>query len=211
METTEGIKQGCKLAPALFSFLTGRLFSSLADTFGLDAGVCFLTGYADDLTLHRTMRSVTDLKAIHGLIAGLLEEVKRHSLVVNQSKCVILVKLVGREAASIIKQHSCWVLDAKGNKVRGWRLGPNKTFQASQWVAQTKYLGVIISYGHFELQTLQHRIQEAKQKLHLVRKLVYNRRIASTKSRLKVWNSTVLSTLQTGLSDSTGTTQLARA
>ena len=30
-----------------------------------------------------------------------------------------------------------------------------------------------MSYGHFEQQTLQHRIQEAKQKLHLVRKFVY--------------------------------------
>ena len=206
VETTAGIKQGCKLAPTLFSFLTGRLFTSLADSFGVESVVNFLTGYKDDLTLHRTIRSVTDVKAIHGLIAGLLEEVRRHSLVVNKSKCFILVKVVGREAASIIKKHSCWVLDAKGNKVKGWRLGPNKTFPAFQWVAKTKYLGVIISYGHFELQTLQHRIHEANQKLHLVRKFVYNRRVASTKSRLKVWNSTVLSTLQTGLSD-TGLTQ----
>ena len=58
--------------------------------------VNFLTGYADDLTLQRTICKVADLKAIHSLIAGLLEEVRRHSLVVNKSKCVILVKLVGR-------------------------------------------------------------------------------------------------------------------
>ena len=98
VETTAGIKQGCKLAPTLFSFLTGRLFTALADTFGVEPVVNFLTGYADDLTLHRTIRKVADLKAIHGLIAGLLEEVRvrRHSLVVNKSKCVILVKLVGR-------------------------------------------------------------------------------------------------------------------
>ena len=199
-------QQGCKLAPTLFSFLTGCLFQALADTFGVQAVVHFLTGYADDLAIHRTIRKVADLKAIHGLIAGLLAEVRRHSLVVNKSKCVILVKLVGREAAPIIKKHSCWVLDSKGNKVKGWRLGPNKSYPAFQWASQAKYLGVIISYGHFEQQTLQRRIQEAKQKLHLVRKFVYNRRVASTKSRMKVWNSTVLSTLLTGLAD-TGLTQ----
>ena len=210
VETTAGVKQGCKLAPTLFSFLTGRLFTSLADSFGVESVISFLMGYADDLTLRRTIRSVTDLKAIHGLIAGLLEEVRRHSLVVNQSKCVILVKLVGREAASIIKKHSSWVIDARGNKVKGWRLGPNKTFPSFQWVAKAKYLGVIISYGHFELQTLQHRIQEAKQQLHLVRKFVHNRRVASTKSRLKVWSSTVLSTSQTGLSDTGLTLESAR-
>ena len=48
----------------------------------------------------------------------------------NKSKCVILVKLVGREAASIISKHSCWVIDAKSSKVKGWRLGPNKGFPA---------------------------------------------------------------------------------
>ena len=59
----------------------------------------------------------------------------------------------------------------------------------------------MISYGHFELQTLHFRIGEAKQKLHLVRQFVYNRRVASTKARLKVWMSTVHSMLMTGLSD----------
>ena len=209
-ESTASIKQGCKLAPTLFSFLTGRLFSSLAGSFGIDAVIRFLTGYADDLTLHPTIRSVTGLKAIHGLIAGLLEEVRRHSLVANQSKCVIL-ELVGREAASIVKKHSCWVFDAKGNKVKGWRLGPNKTFPAFQWVAKAKYLGVIISYGHFELQTLQHRIQEAKQKLHLVRKFVYNRRVASTKSSTQGLELHSPRTLQTGLSDTGLTLESARA
>ena len=91
-ESTASIKQGCKLAPTLFSFLTERLFSSLAGSFGIDAVIRFLTGYADDLTLHPTIRSVTDLKAIHGLIAGLLEEVRRHSLAVNQYVCLELPK-----------------------------------------------------------------------------------------------------------------------
>ena len=57
------IKQGCKLSPTLFSFLRGRrLFAALETTFGADQVVKFLTGYADDLTLHRTIRLVKDLQ-----------------------------------------------------------------------------------------------------------------------------------------------------
>ena len=56
------IKQGCKLSPTLFSFLRGRLFAALETTFGADQVVKFLTGYANDLTLHRTIRSVKDLQ-----------------------------------------------------------------------------------------------------------------------------------------------------
>ena len=95
VETTAGIKQGCKLSPTLFSFLTGQLFRSLVRQFGADQVLHFLTGYADDLTLHRTIRSVRDLRAIHRLTTSLLEEVKAHKLVVNQSKCVIIAKLAG--------------------------------------------------------------------------------------------------------------------
>ena len=67
----------------------------------------FLTGYADDLTLHRTIRSERDLRAIHRLFTSLLDEVKAHQLVVNKSKCVIIAKLAGREAQNIVNKHSC--------------------------------------------------------------------------------------------------------
>ena len=136
-----------KLSPTLFSFLTGQLFRSLVRQFGADQVLHFLTGYADDLTLHRTIRSVRDLSAIHRQITSLLEEVKAHKLVVNQSKCVIIAKLAGREAQNITNKHSCWVISAKGEKVKGWCLGPNKTFPAFQRVPTSKYLGVMISYG----------------------------------------------------------------
>ena len=55
VETTTGIKQGCKLAPSLFSLLTGKLFGELVRTFGSEQVSAFLTGYADDLTVHRTI------------------------------------------------------------------------------------------------------------------------------------------------------------
>ena len=182
VETTAGAKQGCnKLAPTLFKFLTGTLFRSLINKFGVEQVVNFLTGYADDLTLHRTIRSERELRAVHQLIAALLEEVKAHQLVINLSKCVLVAKLTGR------RPHSCWIINAKGERVKGWRVGPNKSFPVLQGGPSCKYLGVIVSYGHFELQTLQFRIGEAKQKLHLVRQFVYNRRVASTKARLKVW------------------------
>ena len=119
---------------------------------------------------------------------------------VNQSKCVIIAKLAGREAQNIINNTRV-ELSLRREKVKGWRRGPNKTFLAFQWVSSSKYLGVMISYGHFELQTLHFRIGEAKQKLHLVRQFVFNRTVANTKARLKIWMSTVHSTLMTGLSD----------
>ena len=73
VETTTGIKQGCKLAPTLFSVLTGRLLHMLIDTFGLEAVQQHLTGYADDISVHKTIRSRRDLQIAHDLINALLQ------------------------------------------------------------------------------------------------------------------------------------------
>ena len=63
------------------------------------------------------------------------------------------------------------------------------------------FLPLKASYGPFEMQTLRFRMAEAKQKLHLVRKFVYNRRIASTVSRLRVWLTVIWPTLSFGLAE----------
>ena len=73
VETTTGIKQGCKLAPTRFSVLTGRLLHALISTFGWDTVQKFFTGYADDFTMHRIIRSQADLAAAHKLILRLLD------------------------------------------------------------------------------------------------------------------------------------------
>ena len=106
VETTTRIKQGCTLAPTLFSALTGRLLHALISTFGWDTVQKFFTGYADDFTMHRIIRSQADLAAAHKLIFRLLDAVKALKLKVNQAKCAMLVKLGGREAPSVLQKHT---------------------------------------------------------------------------------------------------------
>ena len=85
VETTTGIKQGCKLAPSLFSLLAGRLYKDLAAVFGEKRVRDYFTGYADDLTIHRTIRSKSDLDKCHKLIRQLLESLKEHQLFRNHT------------------------------------------------------------------------------------------------------------------------------
>ena len=86
VETTTGIKQGCKLAPTLFCVLTGRLLRSLIQTFGWDTVQQFFTGYADDFTMHRTIRSQADLVAALKLTLQLLEAVKSGESTATESQ-----------------------------------------------------------------------------------------------------------------------------
>ena len=199
VETTTGIKQGCKLAPTLFSVLTGRLLHMLIDTFGLEAVQQHLTGYADDISVHKTIRSRRDLQIAHDLIQALLTAVARLRLRVNAAKCSVMVRLTGTEAPSVMRRHTCWLPDASGVLQKHWRIGTTKAYPAFRLEGQIKYLGIIISYSHYELLTLRHRLAEAGKKIQLVRKYIYNRRIASPAARLRVRFATVWATAVTGL------------
>ena len=144
VETTTGIKQGCKLAPTLFSVLTGRLLHMLIDTFGLEAVQQHLTGYADDISVHKTIRSRRDLKIAHDLIQALLEAVGRLRLRVNSAKCSVMVRLSGTEAPAVLRRHTCWLPDASGELQKHWRIGTTKAYPAFRLEGHIKYLGIII-------------------------------------------------------------------
>ena len=174
METTAGIKQGCKLAPTLFSVLT----------VGWDTvQKKFSRAMRRILQLHRTIRNQADLATAHKLILRLLEAVKASQLKVNPTKCAIIVKLSGKEAQNVVQKHTCWLPDTEGVLRRHWRLGRHKSYPAFRQEGQVKYLGIQISYGNFEMHTLRYRIAEAAKKLQQVRRFVYNRRHAEA-SRL---------------------------
>ena len=67
---------------------------------------------------------------------------------------------------SVLQKHACWLPDTDRVLQRDWRLGRHKSWPAYRWEAQTRYLGIQISYGNFEKQTLRFRMAEAAKKLY---------------------------------------------
>ena len=200
--STTGIKQGCKLAPTLFSMLTGTIFRELIALVGVQAVVDYLTGYADDLTVHREIHSMEDLGRAHALIEQLLALVRKHGFAVNPSKCTMMVKLEGTQAQRALRRFTYWRTAPDGQRQKMWRLGQAKSHEGFPSVTSFKYLGVMLSYGNnFEKATLKHRLQEGNAKLQRVRRFVHNRRTAGPRSRLHIWHSTVWATVSSGLVD----------
>ena len=106
------------------------------------------------------------MAAAHKLILRLLDAVKALKLKVNQAKCAMLVKLSGREAPVCCKSTRAGSLTQTESfsAIGGW--GRHKSWPAYRWEAQTRYLGIQISYGNFEKQTLRFRMAEAAKKLY---------------------------------------------
>ena len=140
--STTGIKQGCKLAPTLFSMLTGTIFRELIALVGVQAVVDYLTGYADDLTVHREIHSMEDLGRAHALIEQLLALVRKHGFAVNPSKCTMMVKLEGTQAQRALRRFTYWRAAPDGQRQKMWRLGQAKSHEGFPSVTSFKYLGL---------------------------------------------------------------------
>ena len=201
VESTTGIKQGCKLAPTLFSMLTGKLLKELSTVVGKDRMQQSLTGYADDMTIHHPINNWEDLLKAHQMIAELLRIVRKYGFKVNPEKCHLMVKLIGTASSRAYKLFSRVHKDAQGNKHRLWRLGSTKAQESFPQSHSFKYLGAYVSYGNQEKLSLAHRLHEGNAKLQQVRRYVHNRRHSGPKSRLKIWFSTVWATVSAGLVD----------
>ena len=63
-----GIKQGCKLAPSLFSLVTSYIFKKV----GQDVSAEEVEGFADDLIVHTDIFCWRDLEISHQLALSLL-------------------------------------------------------------------------------------------------------------------------------------------
>ena len=69
--------------------------------------------------MHRTIKSVADLEACHELIRALLDSLHAHKLHRNSSKCSILAKFAGRQAAAVQKLYVTWTTILTARPIAG--------------------------------------------------------------------------------------------
>ena len=214
--STRGIKQGCKLAPSLFSLVITEAFRLMATHIGFPPIQQFLTGFADDLVIHRDIHNWSHLYAAHDMVRLLLHYLQEAGLEVNYAKCNIMVKLAGRHAQHAKKLFKSQELRS-GRKVTVWNidapeqprrpillstssvLPPLPSLPSFELVDSFKYLGVMVSYSNPEDLTYSLRQERAAKKKQTVRKFIHNKRRTRTASRLLVWRATVWSTATFGL------------
>ena len=186
------------------------MFRELAQLAGTEAVLKFLTGYADDLTVHRDIHSWQDLLQAHQLITDLLVVVRRHGFQVNANKCSVMLKLIGRRAAAAYKQF--YILAHRA----GWHHAPHVEVGLDQSPGGISIRSQDQIPGR-ETVVWQFRAgnpaiqdsQEGNVKLQKVRKYVHNRRTAGPKARLHIWNATVWAAVASGLVDIGLTTDTA--
>ena len=107
--STTGIEQGCKLAPSLFSLVTSFIFKKVGQDVSAEEVEKFLTGFADDLIVHKDIHCWRDLEIAHQLALRLLAQLEEAGFSVNPTKCCVMYRQDGDCTASRYPGRTCQV------------------------------------------------------------------------------------------------------
>ena len=187
--TKRGIKQGCKLS--LFAFATFLLFRKLEEHCDIEALKQILTMYADDTLLQVHFDDQPQLQEALRLCDLLLDQLAELGFKVNPEKSALLLQMHG---GSVQQTRNKLVVTKKGEKyvqLPSGRLIALKT--------QVPYLGIIISYHDYEMQSLRHRLQASKAVMKEVAHAVRNSHAITERRRLSIWRITAWASALYGL------------
>ena len=193
METGSGIRQGCGLAPLLWVAFTVLLLDKFAEYLSIDQ----ITGFADDLHMHWALNDPLHFRNACAQVGFILTDLAEMGMQVSTDKTVILLALTGPSYDKITAPYVQRRKKERYLKVVT-RTGPVALPIKSSHV----YLGVKISYHHFERQTMQYRLQQSWQAFHRLSSFLCSKQIP-LQQRLQLWKTRVQSIARYGL-DSVG-------
>ena len=195
VSASRGLKQGCLVAPLIWSLVTGRLLYRLALVTDVRWVSQHITAYADDFHAAVTAHNHQDLHTAECYLGHFLELLVQSGMIINASKSAILYRFKGNFAKKWLRQHIAHGPDGPRFRIR---THSGRLFEFPVADSHT-YLGTKISYTDPQLQTLVYRMDLAKVEWSRLRKLVCSRHGLLKQDRLRIWFSSVPPTLLYGL------------
>ena len=195
---SRGLRQGCSLAPALWTIYCGWLLKQLHATGEVDVPSCN-TSYADDLHFSWQVFHAADMERIYRAMRTVLHGLEERHVQVSIDKTVAIVELQGPGVAKCLERYLVCRPNHEGRYFKFVIAGQPRYVKV---VPQHTYLGVIIGYKKPEQETAKHRRDLATGAYRRLKKILTCRDVP-LKLRLQLWQGTVPPTLLHGL-DSMG-------
>ena len=192
---SRGLKQGCLVAPLIWSLVTGRLLYRLALATDVQWVSQQVTAYADDFHAAATAHNHQDLQTAERFFSQFLDLLVQSGMIINASKSAILYRFKGGFAKRWLRQH---IVQGPDGPLFRIRTDSGRLFEFPVVDSHT-YLGTKISYTDPQLQTLMYRMGLAKLEWSRLRKLVCSKHGLFKQDRLRIWCSSVPPTLLYGL------------
>ena len=189
IEPRWGLRQGCIASPLLWAAFTSLLCTTLEHKLGKDWPQKHMTLYADDSHLRWVFHSYAKFERCMDEVKIVFQVFRMsHLLKINYEKTKAILKVAGT-LSSKVHQHFI----RKNAQERRLLLSPGDPTTWLPLVRQAEYLGLIVSYGSFELQSLR-----PNNRRWALAAILHSRKIGIG-YKLQIWRSCVLSTLTYGL------------
>ncbi|CAE7832491.1 Pol [Symbiodinium sp. CCMP2592] len=195
--TTNGLKQGCCIAPFLWSFYTVALMHALRNKWLQRTLVLF----ADDHWCHWLIRCRQDWQDAIAQLVVVLETLVSFKMSINYRKTAILVRLEGKQAKAIMYEYT-----RLKNGVRHLVVTVRGREELIPIKEEHEYLGTKVTYHHRLDRNLSHRMQAGQAKYQAIRKPLNGHHHLSMRHRERLWRACVSTSMFYSLS-AVGVTQ----
>ena len=194
VSSERGVRQGCPLAPSLWTLVTIALLRAMAGTESLHWIQHDATMFADDLLLQWEYHSISELERMISAIQHCFQILARLGLQVQHRKTQLLVAQKGRLAHKWWKAHTASTKE--GRFLRIPQQGQKDLHLPI--VPQLTYLGIVLSYADAATATVEHRLQVAEAQRARLLKVLHSRTLPLRK-RVQLWVACVRSSALYGL------------
>ena len=194
VSSERGVRQGCPVAPSLWTLVTVALLRAMAGTESLHWIQHDATMFADDLLLQWEYHSISELERMISAIQHCFQILARLGLQVQRRKTQLLVAQKGRLAHKWWKAHTASTKE--GRFLRIPQQGQKDLHLPI--VPQLTYLGIVLSYADVATATVEHRLQVAEAQRARLLKVLHSRTLPLRK-RVQLWVACVRSSALYGL------------
>ena len=184
VKVTQGVRQGCVIAPLLWLIYSHPISTELAGMIGETATRSLLNIYADDYHASLIFDSAHKLETGLSHIGALFKVLGRLRMTINHSKSKAILTCRGKGAESLKRK---FIRHTKQG--RALRVHYAQEAIDIPLVDQFVYLGAVVSYGPFEDQTLEHRLQIGRANFWRVHKILRSRHSLNRGNRLNIWRA----------------------
>ena len=179
IRATQGVRQGCAVAPLLWLIFSRLVSEKLAEKIGHQATVDLLNIFADDYRCSAVFHSVWEVEQTLSRINVLLSTLREMGMLVSPNKSKAILKCAGPGAEALRRRFIRKVNDSSVLRIRS----------ASECidiplVESFIYLGAIVSYDHFEMEV-------GAGNFGRLSRILKGRRALTRSHKLRIWQACV--------------------
>eukprot|EP00438_Fugacium_kawagutii_P004204 Skav215936 [mRNA] locus=scaffold226:478217:484972:+ [translate_table: standard] len=185
-DSGKGVRQGCVMAPMLWTCVLHDLFLELEQKLGYAWLIKHLTLFADDIHISSLFHSWEELESILQTFGLILDTLNDAGFATNADKSQILLTCGGTKKQHFLRK--LVTVTRQGSFIQvPLRRGPVPI----PLVKQTKYLGIQIGYQSFEDATMTYRLRQAQSSFARLRRWLTCKALTTTQ-RIRLWHTCIV-------------------